>query len=63
MSRLLADAQNQIAQYRETAASLRAQRESYIHKWFADLAAQLMADRNDLDLTRDSLKRRRSYRI
>ena len=55
MSRLLADAQNQIAQYRESAASLRAQREAFIHKWFADLATQLTADQNDLELTRDSL--------
>jgi hemolysin D len=55
MSRLMADARNQIDQYRETAASLKAQRESYIHKWFSDTAAQLVLDRNDLDLTRDSL--------
>jgi len=55
MSRLLADAQNQIAQYRESAASLRAQREAFIHKWYADLATQLTADRNDLEVTRDSL--------
>jgi hemolysin D len=54
MSRLLADAQNQISQYRETATALKAQRESYIHKWFADTANQLVADRNDLDLTRDN---------
>jgi hemolysin D len=55
MSRLLGDAQNQVDQYRETATSLKAQRESYIHKWFSDTAAQLVLDRNDLDLTRDSL--------
>jgi HlyD family type I secretion membrane fusion protein len=55
MSRLLADAQNQIAQYRETAQSLKAQRESYIHKWYSDTSVQLVADRNDLDLTRDSV--------
>jgi HlyD family type I secretion membrane fusion protein len=55
MSRLLADAQNQIDQYRESAGSLRAQREAFIHKWYADLATQLTADRNDLELTRDSL--------
>jgi hemolysin D len=54
MSRLLADAQNQISQYRETATALKAQRESYIHKWFADTASQLVLDRNDLELTRDS---------
>ena len=55
MARLLADAQNQIAQYRESAQSLRAQREAFIHKWYADLATQLTADRNDLELTRDGL--------
>jgi hemolysin D len=54
MSRLLADAQNQISQYRQTAAALKAQRESYIHKWFADTANQLVTDRNDLNLTRDN---------
>jgi hemolysin D len=55
MSRLLADARNEISQYRETSASLKAQRESYIHKWFADLATQLVADQNDLTLTQDGL--------
>ena len=55
MSRLLAVAQNQISQYRETAAALKAQRDSYIHKWFADTATQLVLDVNDLNLTRDSL--------
>jgi len=57
MSRLLADAENQISQYRETAASLKAQRESYIHKWHSDTSSQLVLDRNDLDLTRDSLEK------
>jgi hemolysin D len=55
MSRLLADAENQVAQYRETAAALKAQRDSYIQKWHSDTATQLVADRNDRDLTRDSL--------
>src|ERR1700680_82550 len=54
MSRLLADAQNQISQYHQTATALKAQRESYIHKWFADTANQLVTDRNDLYLTRDN---------
>jgi HlyD family type I secretion membrane fusion protein len=57
MSRLLADAQNQVAQYRETATSLKAQRDSYIQKWHSDTANQLVLDRNDLDLTRDSLEK------
>lgn len=55
MSRLLADAQNQIAQYRETMAALKGQRESFIQSWFSTTAAQLVLDHNDLDLTRDSL--------
>ncbi len=55
MNRLLNDAENQINQYRETAGSLRAQREAYIHTWYANLATQLTTDQNDLDLTRDSL--------
>jgi HlyD family type I secretion membrane fusion protein len=59
ISRLLADAQNEIAQYRETVASLKAQRESYIHKWFSDTASQLVLDVNDLELTRDSLEKDR----
>jgi len=61
ISRLLADAQNQIPQYRETAASLKAQRESYIHKWFADTATQLVLDVNDLTLTRDGLDTAQKY--
>ena len=55
ISRLLADAQNEVDQYRETATALKAQRESYIHKWYSDTNTQLVLDRNDLDLTRDSL--------
>jgi membrane fusion protein, hemolysin D len=55
MSRLLGDARNQISQYRETATALKAQRASYIHKWFADTANQMVLDVNDLNLTRDSL--------
>jgi HlyD family secretion protein len=55
MGRLLADAQNQVSQYHETAAALKAQRDSYIQKWHSDTATQLVADRNDRNLTRDSL--------
>jgi len=57
MSGLLGDAQNQVSQYRETVAALKAQRDSYIHKWHADTASQLVSDRNDLDLTRDGLQK------
>ena len=59
MNRLLADAQQQISQYRETADALRAQRESYIQQWHAATSTQLVTDRNDLDTTRDSLDKAR----
>ena len=55
ISRLLADAEHQAAQYRQTAATLKAQRNSYIQKWQSDLGTQLVTDRNDLDLTRQNL--------
>jgi hemolysin D len=55
MSRLLADAQNQVAQYRETVASLIGQKNAFIQQWWAATSTQLVADRNDLDTTRDSL--------
>jgi HlyD family type I secretion membrane fusion protein len=57
MSRLLADAQNEVAQYRQVSASLKAQRDSYIQKWHSDTATQLVLDRNDLDTTRDNLEK------
>lgn len=55
MSRLLGDAENQIAQYREAISALKAQRASYIQKWHSDVATQLVSDRNDLETTRDNL--------
>lgn len=61
ISRLLADAQNQVEQYKETATALKAQRESYIHKWFADTASQLVLDVNDLNLTKDGLDKDQKY--
>jgi len=57
MGRLLADAQNEVAQYQQTAASLKAQKDSYIQKWHSDTATQLVADRNDLDVTRQGLEK------
>jgi HlyD family type I secretion membrane fusion protein len=62
MSRLLADAKEQIPQYREMAAALKAQRDSYIQKWHSDTATQLVADRNDRDVTRDSLDKAQKLR-
>jgi membrane fusion protein, hemolysin D len=57
MSRLLADAQNQMSQSAQTVTSLRAQREAFIQKWHSDSAAQLVTDRNDLDSTRQNLEK------
>jgi hemolysin D len=57
MSRLLADAQNQVAQYREMVAALKAQRDSYIQQWYTATSTQLVADRNDLDQANDNLKK------
>lgn len=57
MSRLLADARNQQSGLRQTLASLRAQRESYIQKWNSDAGAELVTARNDLDVTRQSLEK------
>ena len=42
---------------RETLASLKAQRESYIQKWNSDAGTELVTVRNDLDATRQSLQK------
>jgi HlyD family type I secretion membrane fusion protein len=57
MSRLLGDAQNQMASLRQTLASLKAQRESYIQKWKSDTGTELVTIRNDLDVTRQNLEK------
>jgi HlyD family type I secretion membrane fusion protein len=57
MGRLLADAQHQMASLRQTLASLRAQRESYIQKWNSDTGTELVTVRNDLDVTRQNLEK------
>ena len=57
MGRLLADAQNQMASLRQTLASLKAQRESYIQKWNSDAGTELVTVRNDLDVTRQNLQK------
>ncbi len=62
MSRLLADAQQQADSNRQTANALIAQRNAYIQKWHSDTGAQLILDRNDLDLTRDSLTKAEKLR-
>jgi HlyD family type I secretion membrane fusion protein len=57
LRRLSADAQNQMGSYRQTLASLRAQRESFIQKWNSDTGTELVTVRNDLDVTRQSLQK------
>jgi HlyD family type I secretion membrane fusion protein len=57
MGRLLADAQNQMSALRQTLASLKAQRESYIQKWNSDTGTELVTVRNDLDVTRQNLQK------
>lgn len=57
MGRLLADAQNQMSSLRQTLASLKAQRESYIQKWNSDAGTELVTVRNDLDVTRQNLQK------
>ena len=57
MGRLLGDAQNQMASLRQTLASLKAQRESYIQKWNSDTGTELVTVRNDLDVTRQNLEK------
>src|SRR3984957_11999509 len=57
MGRLLADAQNQMSSLRQTLASLKAQRESYIQKWNSDTGTELVTVRNDLDVTRQNLQK------
>lgn len=55
INRLLNDAKQEVPQYAETAAALRAQLAAYIKTWDAATSAQLVLDENDRDLTQDSL--------
>ena len=55
MSRLLADAEAQATQFRESAAALRAQRDSYMQQFYTATSNQLVTDRNDRDTTQDAL--------
>jgi hemolysin D len=57
MGRLLAVAQNQVSSLRQTLASLKAQRESFIQKWNSDAGTELVTVRNDLDVTRQNLQK------
>lgn len=62
MTRLLADARNQVDSNSQTMAALIGQKEAFIQKWYSDLGAQLVLDKNDLDLTRDSLEKAQKLR-
>lgn len=57
MTRLSADAQNQMSSLRQTLASLKAQREAYIQKWNSEAGTELVSNRNDLDVTRQNLQK------
>jgi hemolysin D len=57
MGRLLSDAQNQMSSLSQTLAALQGQRDAYIQKWHSDTGTQLVADRNDLDVTRQLLEK------
>lgn len=57
IGRLLSDAQNQMRSLRQTLASLKAQRESYIQKWHSDIGTELVTDTDELDLTRQNLEK------
>lgn len=62
MSRLLADAEAQVTQFRETATALKAQRDSYIQQFYTATSNQLVLDRNDRDLARDGLDKAQKLR-
>lgn len=62
MSRLLADAESQVTQFRESASALKAQRDSYIQQWYTATSNQLVLDRNDRDLTQDGLDKAQKLR-
>ena len=57
MGRLLGDARSQMAALSQTLASLKAQRQAFIEKWHSDAGAELVTDRNDLDVTRQNLEK------
>jgi HlyD family type I secretion membrane fusion protein len=56
-ARFLADAQHQGAAARQSLQALRAQRQSYIQRRLAELGAELVNTRNNLDITRQNLQK------
>ena len=62
INRLLHDSMNEVSQYTESAAALKAQLAAYIKTWDAATSTQLVADENDRDLTQDSLDKAQKMR-
>jgi hemolysin D len=62
INRLMNDAMNQVSQYTQSAAALKAQLAAYIKTWDAATSTQLVADENDRDLTRDQLDKAQKMR-
>ena len=56
-ARFLADAQHLAAGSRQNLQSVKAQKESYIQKRIADLSAEVVVTRNDLDAAKQSLSK------
>jgi HlyD family type I secretion membrane fusion protein len=61
MSRLLADAQQQVDVNTQTMNSLIAQKGAYIQGWHSDTANQLALDQNNFAATQDSLTKAEKY--
>jgi len=62
MTRLLADAKNQVESNAQTMAALKAQRDAYIQQWYSATGTQLVLDENDLDTTRQGLEKAQKLR-
>jgi len=62
INRLMNDAMNQVPQYAESASALKAQLAEFIKQWDATTSTQLVADENDLEVTRDSLTKAQQMR-
>jgi hemolysin D len=62
MTRLLADAHNEVDVNTETMTALKAQLQAYIKQWHSDTAAQLVLDKNDLDATNQLLEKAQKAR-
>lgn len=62
IKRLLNDAMNQVSQYSQTAAALKAQLAAYVKTWDATISTQLVADENDRALTQDNLDKAQKMR-